>query len=60
MRILVGGNLTTSGFVVVVPELRRDYIRVSNSVLRVSYDKHEYERERHYSLLKAINNVKRV
>lgn len=59
MRIELGSLSARSGILRVIIELRNHWVRISDSVIRVNYDKDVFKIEWDSILVKDISNIKR-
>ena len=59
MRIELGSLSARSGILRVIIELRNRRVRISESVIRVNYDKDVFKIEWDSILVKDISNIKR-
>jgi hypothetical protein len=59
MRIELGSLSARSGILRVIIELRNCWVRISDSVIRVNYDKDVFKIEWDSILVKDISNIKR-
>jgi hypothetical protein len=59
MRIELGSLSARSGILRVIIELRNRWVRISDSVIRVNYDKDVFKIEWDSILVKDISNIKR-
>ena len=59
MRIELGSLSARSGILRVIIELRNHWVRISDSIIRVNYDKDVFKIEWDSILVKDISNIKR-